>query len=350
MQHVLRELREASSNAAARPDPVPAEVRAIDLARLASLVGCSVEDLAGGIRRGHLTSEGDATVAAPAERVAFKEIPRFVPSEPAGIDLALLSLASRPGVLDSATVPKCLMLLGAQPVIGHVLTQLHAGGVRRVVIVLGARGDVIRPAIARLHVASKLRLQFIELGPAYAGGFARSLLSAAATVRRRLSIPQRPPADGASPAPALAAPARCRAPMGVRLGTHPCSCTHARAGWGGRYPATLLPCYPATLLPMLVQVGADPFMLATADHIFDTSIVREMRTCLATRAHLQAVALVVHVFHTCMSAPAPCPCISHLPCRPTCRQSRSSRATTRRGKLRCRPRRCAARPPRVAAA
>ena len=219
MQNVLRELRGAST-LAPQPDSVPAEVRAIDLASLAVLVGCSVEDLASGIRRGGSTSEGDATVAAPAERVAFEAIPRFVPPEPLGIDIALLSLASRPGVLDSALTPKSLMMLGSQPVIGHVLAQLYAGGIRRVVIVLGARGDILRPAILDLPVASHLRFEFIDLGLSYSGGFARSLLSAAATI------------------------------------------------------------------------GADPFLLATADHIFDAKIVRELRTCLAERAALQAVALV----------------------------------------------------------
>ena len=102
--------------------------------------------------------------------------------EDGNVDLALLSLAARPSKLDSAQLPKCLRLLGAQPMIGHVLVQLHAGGVHRVVLVLGARGDVIREAILALSVTALLSIRFVDLGPAYAGGFARSLLLARQTI------------------------------------------------------------------------------------------------------------------------------------------------------------------------
>ena len=105
-------------------------------------------------------------------------------SEPlGGIDTALISLASRPTVLDTQERPKALLPLAGEPVLAHVLRQLWLGGIVRVVLVLGAAGPAIRAAVAALPLAAKLQLHFLELGAEYAGGFARSLLPARATLR-----------------------------------------------------------------------------------------------------------------------------------------------------------------------
>ena len=96
----------------------------------------------------------------------------------ATVDTVLLSVASRPSMLDSAAEPKVLMKLAGAPVIGHVLVQLAAAGVRRAVLVLGARGRLIRDVILSLPVARKLALEFVDLGETFSGGFARSLQEA----------------------------------------------------------------------------------------------------------------------------------------------------------------------------
>ena len=154
---------------------LPANVAAIDLKRLAVLCGCTVDDL-------HVQTslQADGVLAAPRTEVAFETAP---PAATIGITTALISLASRPGVLDAEQRPKCLTTLAGEPVLAHVLRQLALGGIQRVLIVLGAYGSTIRRAISELPLAPKLSLHFLDLGADYAGGFARSLLPARAALR-----------------------------------------------------------------------------------------------------------------------------------------------------------------------
>ena len=158
----------------------PASVTAIDLPRLAALVGCSVREISGG-----LSSSGGRAALVASGRVAdsSEAVVAFesrVPAEEANslVDTALLSVASRPSILDTSDAPKALMEIGGKPVILHVLAQLHAGGIRKAVIVLGSRGAIIRDAIVASPIASELYLQFVDLGEHYSQGFARSLLEA----------------------------------------------------------------------------------------------------------------------------------------------------------------------------
>jgi hypothetical protein len=126
----------------------PASVTAIDLPRLAQLVNVTVEELIGGLQRG----AGEGALVASARVVSRSEAVAFAPKsagEAVVADTALLSVASRPGVLDTAQVPKVLVELAGAPVIGHVLNQLHAGGVRRAIIVLGARACITSPSMPR---------------------------------------------------------------------------------------------------------------------------------------------------------------------------------------------------------
>ena len=153
----------------------PAAVTAIDLPRLAALVGCSVNELTG-----RLTSDSvlhaSGRVAHGSEEVAFE--PRSSQLPLATVETALLSVASRPSALDTAQTPKVLMHLAGEPVIGHVLTQLATAGVRRAILVLGARGSLIRAAVLAHPVSRRLEIEFVDLGESYAAGFARSLLEA----------------------------------------------------------------------------------------------------------------------------------------------------------------------------
>ncbi|EOD11090.1 hypothetical protein EMIHUDRAFT_214895 [Emiliania huxleyi CCMP1516] len=113
-----------------------AAVTAIQLERLAAIIGVSMAELQGGLQRtaaegGTLHASG--VVARPAEQIAFEPVAGGT-SDSGGVTTALLSVAARPSALDSAACPKALVDLGGQPVLAHVLSQLHAGGVRRVVL------------------------------------------------------------------------------------------------------------------------------------------------------------------------------------------------------------------------
>ena len=156
-------------------------VHVIDLKHLARATGCTERELSRGMARVSTTVTAAGAVAAPAERVIFTadsshSSDHVLPSD-RGIDVALISLAARPGVLDR-DMPNCLLPLGSQPLIGHVLDQLVAGGITRLILVLGANGERIRNAVLALPVAQHCAIQFIDLGPTYARGFARSLLAA----------------------------------------------------------------------------------------------------------------------------------------------------------------------------
>ena len=197
-------------------------VSQVDLRSLSKQTGCTENELLRGIR-GSAWTAAEGAIAAPAEQITFltdDDASKDVDAKPSdGINVALVSLAARPGVLDSER-PKCLLPIGDLPLIGHVLNQLHAGGISRFVIVLGARGVSIRAAILALPVARMASIEFVDLGARYAMGFARSLLAASAL-----------------------------------LG------------------------------------GLESFLLCTPDHIFDASLVSELRTT-PSQAPLDAIALV----------------------------------------------------------
>ena len=117
-------------------------VAAIDLKRLAVLCGCTVDDL-------HVQTplQADGILAQPSTEVAF-ELPSSISAVQTGIDTALISLATRPGVFDTVSSPKALLLLAGEPVLVHVLRQLWLGGIRRVLIVLGAHGAATRSVLS----------------------------------------------------------------------------------------------------------------------------------------------------------------------------------------------------------
>ena len=157
------------------PSSDAVHVASVDLRDVARRTGCTQRELLRGIRLATTSTSAAGAIVAPAEHATFlteysgsERGPHAAANEPSdGVDVALVSLAARPGVLD-AELPKCLLPIGSLPLIGPVLGQLHAGGVSRFVIVLGVGGATIRAAVSALPVARTARIEFIDLGPACA--------------------------------------------------------------------------------------------------------------------------------------------------------------------------------------
>ena len=103
-------------------DRTPASVTAFDLGVLARLIDCEVDELTSGLRRDQ-SYHARGRIAQPQEVVAFEagESPPEVLQS--SCDTALLSVASRPSVLDTAQAPKVLMTLAGEPVICHCLLK-----------------------------------------------------------------------------------------------------------------------------------------------------------------------------------------------------------------------------------
>jgi len=126
-------------------------------------------------------SQAEGSIANSKSQLVFEMQPvSSEEEEPTGVTTALISVASRPGVLDQGALPKVLTPLGGEPLIWHVLRQLALGGITHAVLILGARGLHIRSALeARPPVdPAVMTLEFVDLGEQYAAGFACSLLEA----------------------------------------------------------------------------------------------------------------------------------------------------------------------------
>jgi len=165
-----------------------ASITAIDLAALAKLVGCTVADLAEGARADANAIHAEGALASSKSQLVFEMQPRANEEEaPEGVTTALISVASRPGVLDQGALPKVLTPLGGDPLIWHVLRQLALGGITHAVIIVGARGSQIREALEAHPPVdpSVMTLEFVELGEKYGAGFACSLLEARAALGHR---------------------------------------------------------------------------------------------------------------------------------------------------------------------
>ncbi|KAE9101341.1 hypothetical protein PF010_g14482 [Phytophthora fragariae] len=90
----------------------------------------------------------------------------------------LLTAAARPSSLDENQRPKCLIQLGQQTIIGHILTQLYAAGVERVVVSVAAAGGQIMAAVKQTPFYTKMQIEFLDLGRNNDDGHARSILAA----------------------------------------------------------------------------------------------------------------------------------------------------------------------------
>ncbi|KAH7476323.1 hypothetical protein PRIC1_000329 [Phytophthora ramorum] len=90
----------------------------------------------------------------------------------------LLTAAVRPSGLDENQRPKCLIQLGQQTIISHILTQLYAAGVERVVVSVAAAGGQIMAAVKQTPFYTKMQIEFLDLGRRNDDGHARSILAA----------------------------------------------------------------------------------------------------------------------------------------------------------------------------
>ncbi|CAI5727948.1 hypothetical protein KXD40_005726 [Peronospora effusa] len=90
----------------------------------------------------------------------------------------LLTAAVRPSSLDENQRPKCLIQLGHQTIISHILTQLYAAGVERVVVSVAAAGGLIMAAVKQTPFYTKMNIEFLDLGRDNNDGHARSILAA----------------------------------------------------------------------------------------------------------------------------------------------------------------------------
>ncbi|KAG7399573.1 hypothetical protein PHYBOEH_008568 [Phytophthora boehmeriae] len=95
-----------------------------------------------------------------------------------GVRQVLLTAAVRPSSLDENRRPKCLIQLGAQTIISHILTQLYAAGVERVVVSVAAAGGQIMAAVKQTPFYTKMQIEFLDLGRHNDDGHARSILAA----------------------------------------------------------------------------------------------------------------------------------------------------------------------------
>ena len=109
-----------------------AAIAAIDLKRLATLCGCTVGDLSRFGAQDVPALAAVGVVGKSGQGVVFEREGERGHSwregerdESGGLDTALMSLASRPGVLDTSHLPKALLQLAGEPVIAHVLRQLQ---------------------------------------------------------------------------------------------------------------------------------------------------------------------------------------------------------------------------------
>ncbi|TYZ57971.1 hypothetical protein PybrP1_008426 [[Pythium] brassicae (nom. inval.)] len=199
---------------------VPTSVYALNLTRLSELLAIPEHELVSGFQSNPSASDMHGVLVDAGEDVPFEtvglvdgaaatsasldELPSYVsvrvrddesagarPRSPAAPERkvarqVLITAAVRQAALDAQGKPKCLVQLGSQTIIGHVLTQLYAAGVERVVISVAAGGDEIRAVVQQTPFFAKMKIEFLDLGADYCDGHARSILAA------RRSFPKGP--------------------------------------------------------------------------------------------------------------------------------------------------------------
>lgn len=198
---------------------VPASVYALNLTRLSELLAIPEHELVSGFQSNPSASEihgvlvdagedvpfetvglvdgapasaGDDDTAHVGVRVrgdddessavSFLKAPRSPPASERRWTArqVLVTAAVRQAALDAQGKPKCLVQLGSQTIIGHVLTQLYAAGIERVVISVAAGGALIQAAVRQTPFFTKMQIEFLDLGTDYRDGHARSILAARA--------------------------------------------------------------------------------------------------------------------------------------------------------------------------
>lgn len=194
---------------------VPTSVYALDLTRLSELLSIPEDELVSGFQSNPTASEMHGVVVDAGEDVPFETVGHVVGAEqeeqeahddwdvdhvnikirsedeasskpalsPARqerkiVRQVLLTAAVRKASLDAHGLPKCLIQLGSQTILGHILTQLYAAGIERVVISVAAAGAQIMAAAKQTPFFTKMKIEFLNLGSEYRDGHARSILAA----------------------------------------------------------------------------------------------------------------------------------------------------------------------------
>lgn len=188
---------------------VPAAVYALDLTRLSELLNINENELVGGFSAHPSASEMQGVIVDAGENVPFEAVGHVPGSPNAGDNVVipmgaleakltprivvqrsphtierklvrqvLLTAAARPSSLDAHELPKCLIQLGSQSVMAHILTQLYAAGVERIVISVAACGKQIMDHVRQTPYFHKMNIEFLDLGADNQDGHARSILAA----------------------------------------------------------------------------------------------------------------------------------------------------------------------------
>nr|CCA14065.1 Drug/Metabolite Transporter (DMT) Superfamily putative [Albugo laibachii Nc14] len=90
----------------------------------------------------------------------------------------LLTTVARSIHFGSREKPKCLMVLGNQTVMSHILAQLHSASIEKAVILIAAEGDRIIKAVKKSEFFDKMNVTFLDLGPESNISHAESILAA----------------------------------------------------------------------------------------------------------------------------------------------------------------------------
>lgn len=196
---------------------VPTSVYALDLTRLSELLSIPEDELVSGFQSNPTASDMHGVIVDAGEDVPFETVGHVAggaadnleaiaphinikirggeddddgeevhgkkPLSPASqerkiVRQVLLTAAVRKSGLDAHGNPKSLIQLGSQPIIGHILTQLYAAGIERVVIAVAAAGPLIMAVVKQTPFFTKMQIEFLNLGEDYSDGHARSILSA----------------------------------------------------------------------------------------------------------------------------------------------------------------------------
>lgn len=198
---------------------VPTSVYALDLTRLSQLLSIPEDELVSGFQSHPTASDMHGVIVDAGEDVPFETVGHVAASSGEGNDhllddiarphvnikirgddddeevhgkkplspssqerkivrQVLLTAAVRKSGLDAHGNPKCLIQLGSQTIIAHILTQLYAAGIERVVIAIAAAGPQIVAVVKHTPFFSKMQIEFLDLGEDYSDGHARSILAA----------------------------------------------------------------------------------------------------------------------------------------------------------------------------
>lgn len=195
---------------------VPTAVYALDIQRVSQLLRIPETELLSNFETDPTRSEIQGVIVDAGENVPFETVghdavsgphhvalnvdeapsthrphglPPLLPGRPSAVVVTptsrrpavrqvLLTAAVRPNSLDVNERPKCLIKLGQQTIISHILTQLYAAGVERVVVSVAAAGRQIIAAVNQTPFCTKMKIEFLDLGGTNNDGHARSILAA----------------------------------------------------------------------------------------------------------------------------------------------------------------------------